>query len=883
MAGLSRTGGKTAKVRARKERKSAKASPNGNRRRIGGRETEVARLKRALREAQEQQTAAAEVLQVINSSPGDLAPVFDAILRKAHSLCGVTHGSLQLYDGVKFRAVAVHGLSEAFADRLRQGFSFGPNTPSRGLLEGARFVQIHDHRAIDDPMSRAAFELGGIRTALFIPLRKDGILLGRISASRQEVKPFTEKEIGLLESFAAQAVIAIENARLLNETKETLERQTATADILKVIASSPDDVQPVFEAIVNSATRLFEPCAATITTLKDGKLHWNATATSLRGFSGAGARAIYPIPFDPDRSPSSRAMLERRVIEFPDTDAPNVPEFTRRAAATGGFRSVTFVPLVDRDQGIGTIIFTQPTAGFRFSEKQLALVQTFADQAVIAIQNARLFNETKEALERQTATAEVLRVIASSPSDLKPVFEAIATRSTQLVGGHSAAVSIFVGDMVHLGAFTPVSPEADAALKALYPRKLADYPRFELARYGEVAQVSDYETETRVPSAAKATARARGYRSVLFVPMNSDRGPIGVVTVTRKEPGTFAAHHIQLLQTFADQAVIAIENTRLFDEVQAKTRDLEESLQQQTATADVLKVISRSAFDLRTVLDALLGSACRLCEADIGTMRYREGSDYRLAATFGFKPEWIDHFSRYSTKPDRGSIFGRTIVDGRTTHIPDVLVDPEWQRQSAQKLMGIRAALGVPLVRDGQTFGVISLFRLVAGSFSEKQIELVETFADQAVIAISNVHLFDEVQAKTHDLEESLQQQTATSQVLQIISSSPSDLAPVFEKILENATRVCGAEFGSMNLVEGDSLRQAALYNAPAAFAAARANRVFRPHPEGPMAAAIRTKKAVQIADVRTTAAYAPNTVLSWPNLAVPARLSLCRCCGKTR
>src|SRR5215831_5952215 len=287
---------------------------------------------------------------------------------------------------------------------------------------------------------------------------------------------------------------------------------------------------------------------------------------------------------------------------------------------------------------------------------------------------------------------------------------------------------------------------------------------------------------------------------------------------------------------------------------------LTEALQQQTATADVLKVISRSAFNLQTVLDTLLGSACRLCEADFGTIRYREGSDYRLAATFGFKPEWIDHFLHYSTKPDRGSIFGRTIVDGCTTHIPDVLADPDWQRQRAQKLMGFRAALGVPLVRDGQTFGVISLLRLVAGSFSEKQIELLETFADQAVIAIQNVKLFDEVQAKTRDLEESLQQQTATSEVLQIISSSPGHLTPVFDKMLENATRVCGAEFGSMYLVEGDSLRQAALYNVPAALAAARANKVFRPYPQGQMAAAIRTKQTVQVADVRTTAAYLERT-----------------------
>src|SRR3974390_18450 len=294
MPGLSRTGGKTAKVRARKERKSAKASPNGNRRRIGGRETEAAQLKRALREAQERETAAAEILQVINSSPGDLAPVFDAILEKAHSLCGVTHGSLQLYDGAKWRAVAVHGLTEALADRLRQGYALGPNAPGKGLLEGARFVQ-HDAGAIDDPISRASFELDGVRTALFIPLRKDGILLGRISANRQEVKPFTEKEIGLLESFAAQAVIAMENARLLNETKEALERQTATADILKVIASSPSDVQPVFDAIASSATRLIGGFSSTVILFIDGVAQLMAL-TSTTPEADEILRSVFPRP-----------------------------------------------------------------------------------------------------------------------------------------------------------------------------------------------------------------------------------------------------------------------------------------------------------------------------------------------------------------------------------------------------------------------------------------------------------------------------------------------------------------------------------------------------------------------------------------------------------
>src|SRR6516165_5622021 len=684
MAQLSRT--KTGKVSARKadqakERKSAKASPNGNRRLIEGRETEVARLRRALKEAHEQQTSTAEVLQVINSSPGDLAPVFDAILEKAHNLCGVTQGSLQLYDGAKFRAVAVHGLSEAFADRLRQGFSVSPKYPANRLLEGARFVQIPDQGEIDHPISRAAFE-AGVRSSLFIPLRKDGILLGRITASRREVKLFTEKEIGLLESFAAQAVIAMENARLLNETKEALERQTATADVLKVIASSP--------------------------------------------------------------------------------------------------------------------------------------------------------------------------------SNLQPVFEAIATRSTQLVGGHSAAVSIFVGDMVHLGAFTPVSPEADAALKALYPRRLANYPLFELARGGEVSRVSDIETDTHVPSAAKASARARGFRSLLLVPMNSDAGPIGVITVTRKEPGTFAAQHIQLLQTFADQAVIAIKNVQLFEEVQAKTRDLEEALVYQTGSSNILKVIASSPTDVGPALKAIVESACEICGAYDAVVFLKDGGDLVFSAHHGPIPLRMDRWPI-----SRKWITGRALADKAPQHIHD-LYGPEGddfpEGRELSRHQGTRTALSVPLLRESEAIGVISLRRIEVQPFNDKQVALLESFADQAVIAIENVRLFDELQAKTRDLEESLQQQTATSEVLQVISSSPGDLAPVFDKMLESATRVCGAEFGSMYLVEGDSLRQAALYNVPAALVAARANKVFRPYPQGQMAAAIRTKQAVQVADVRTTAAYLEHT-----------------------
>jgi signal transduction histidine kinase len=276
------------------------------------------------------------------------------------------------------------------------------------LLEG---TAIHIPDALADPEYTLtdAPRLGDFRAVLAVPMLREGAPIGVIVTTRKEARPFTQRQIELATTFADQAVIAIENARLFNETKEALERQTATADILKVIAGSPSDVQPVFEAIVHSAARLFQPCAATITMVKEGKLHWNATAALLPGYDVEGTKAIYPIPFDPNRSPTARAILERRVIEISDVEAPDTPELTRKAAAAGGFRAVTYVPLIDQNLGIGAILFNHPRAGFKFSEKQLALAQTFADQAVIAIRNARLFDEV------QTRS----RALAKSLDDLR--------------------------------------------------------------------------------------------------------------------------------------------------------------------------------------------------------------------------------------------------------------------------------------------------------------------------------------------------------------------------------------------------------------------------------------------------------------------------------
>jgi signal transduction histidine kinase len=298
--------------------------------------------------------------------------------------------------------------------------------------------------------------------------------------------------------------------------------------------------------------------------------------------------------------------------------------------------------------------------------------------------------------------------------------------------------------------------------------------------------------------------------------------------------------------------------------LQASRSQLSEALEQQTATSEVLSVISRSKFDLQSILQSVVDTAARLCHAEKAVIFRVDQGLYHFAAGFGLEPAYREIERTTPISPGLGTLVGRAALSRQVVRIDDVLVDPLYEKKDDARVGGFRSAIGVPLMRDNDAIGVLGLSRGRVEPFRDREIELTTTFADQAVIAIENARLFDEVQAKTRDLEEALQQQTATSEVLQIISSSPGDLAPVFDKMLENATRVCGAEFGSMNLVEDGSLRQAALYNVPPALAAVRANRIFRPHPQSTLATAIRTKRVAHVADLRTTPAYrerAPATV----------------------
>jgi signal transduction histidine kinase/putative methionine-R-sulfoxide reductase with GAF domain len=629
-----------------------------------------------------------------------------------------------------------------------------------------------------------------------------------------------------------------------------------------VINASRGDLQPVFEAMVEKARRLCEADAGHLA-LPVGDDYRSIAVSAM---SPEMTELIQSISYSPGRGTAiGRALAERRPVQISDIGADN-EHIGRQAAHKGFIRTILGVPLVREGEAIGAFGLSRQRVE-PFNDRQIDLVRTFADQAVIAIENVRLFEaeqqrtkELTESLEQQTATSEVLRVISSSPGDLQPVFESMLANATRLCQAKFGNLFLRTADGFRFVAMHGVPSEHIERARRDPEFPLSENPSWPLARMvrtNNVVQIADLAADPSYTGGSPrmvALVEGAGARTIVVVPMLKDDAIVGAVSIYRQEVRPFTDKQIALVQNFAAQAVIAIENTRLLNE-------LRESLAQQTATAEVLGVISSSPGELEPVFTSMLENAVRICDATFGNIHRWDGGALHIVAAHKTPPAFAEFRGRAPLRPGPTTPIGRMVATKSMVHVADLAAESGYLEERVPTIVaaveagGVRTILYVPMLKDNELIGAFTLSRQEVRPFSDKQIALVMSFASQAVIAIENARLLTELRQRTTDLTESLEQQTATSDLLSVISSSPGDLEPMFRTMLENGTRICQAQFGVLSLREGPAMRVVAMHNPPPAYAELRRSEPIWT-PTGLMgrimAQAAATKQAVQVPDLAT-------------------------------
>ena len=709
-----------------------------------------------------------------------------------------------------------------------------------------------------------------------VPLMRDGEPVVVIGLGRRRIDPFGDREIELATTFAAQAMIAIDNARLLNELRQSLEQQTANSEVLQAISRTPGDLAPVFATMLEKATRICQAEFAALYRLEGDGLRLDATYNVPPTFAEAEGMVFRPAP----GGALDEVLNTGRTAHVSDLAATRsyIERHPRAVEAVeiAGIRTTLGVPMVKDNDLIGIIgLFRQQVRPF--NDKQIELVTDFAAQAVIAIENARLLNELRqrttdltertadltEALEQQTATSEVLQVISSSPGDLRPVFATMLEKAVRICDATFGNIFRWQDDVLHLVA-THNTPPAFAEFRRRSP--LRSSPQYAVGRtvatkaavhVADLAAERPY-IEERDPGYV-AAVELGGVRTFLAVPMLKESELIGLFTVYRQEVRPFSDKQVALVTNFAAQAVIAIENARLLNELRQRTTDLSEALEQQTATSEVLKVISGSPSDLRPVFEAMLDNATRICQASLGTMALYENGGFRHVALHGAPAAYEELRAREPVIiPKAAQGLGRLASTKQVIHIADSLSEPPEARGGLTQLAAARTLLIVPMLKEQELVGSFGIYRQEVRPFTDKQIALVQNFAAQAVIAIENARLLNELRQRTTDLSEALEQQTATSEVLQVISSSPGELDPVFAAMLASATHICEAKFGNLFLREGETFRAVAWHGEATYVENWRQEplTIKTDVPDIPLARLAATKQRVYIADLRQDVAY---------------------------